>query len=178
LVFRPYAHLPPSSCTSERLEASTELSSSFSSDRHSSLSFGSHSCIPSLSANNATMVSLVRVTRRVKTCFLRHLHFHFAPCPFHTSIALLLRYRSSHIFSLGSPQPPTFTLHYQTVLLSRLARPPYGNLSPSVPASHGVQYAGHYTTRLARRRTPITTRAPLLSLAATQKILVSFFSSP
>lgn len=42
LVFRPYAHLLPASCTSARLRPSTRVSTGFSHCRHSSLSFGSH----------------------------------------------------------------------------------------------------------------------------------------
>lgn len=41
LVFRPYTHLLPSSCTSERLRPSTGVSARVSQHRHSSPSFGS-----------------------------------------------------------------------------------------------------------------------------------------
>lgn len=95
LVFRHYAHLSPSSCTSERLRPSSALSHTFSQNTHSSLSFGSHPYTPPLSAPRAHMISLVRVTRRVGQRPLVRVHFHFASCSFHTSIALLLRYRSS-----------------------------------------------------------------------------------
>lgn len=95
LVFRHYTHLTPSSCTSERLEASTELSFTFSSNKYSSLPFGSHPCVSPPSNPDADMISLVRVSRRAGHSPLPTTHFHFAPSSFHTSIALLLRYRSS-----------------------------------------------------------------------------------
>lgn len=95
LVFRHYAHLTSSSCTSERLGASSALSHTFTPNTHSSLSFGSHTYIKSLSNHDAHMVSLVRVSRRAKLNSLQNPHFHFASYPFHTSIALLIRYRSS-----------------------------------------------------------------------------------
>ena len=41
LVFRPYTQIRPSICTSERLRASTRVSSGFTLFRHSSPSFGS-----------------------------------------------------------------------------------------------------------------------------------------
>jgi len=118
LVFRHYAHIPPSSCTSERLRTSSSLSSAFAPRMHSSLSFGSHPCAFPLSANAACMISLVRVTRRADP----------HPLLIHTFVLhpVLFTFRSRYfsaighapIFSLGSPQPPKFTLHYQTVLLT------------------------------------------------------------
>jgi len=95
LVFRPYTHLPSSSCTSERLEASNELSSIFTSNKYSSLSFGSHNQISPLSTPYSIMISLVRVPRRVRYPSPYTIHiFILHHIIFHISIALLLPYRS------------------------------------------------------------------------------------
>lgn len=103
LVFRPYAHLLPSSCTSERLRPSTGVSARVSQHRRSSLSFGSlprHSCASAGSCSPirlaAREVSLVRVSIRVRVLGLLSCIFTFRPRPgsFQPSLAVLLRYRS------------------------------------------------------------------------------------
>lgn len=53
LVFRPYTQIRPSICTSERLRASTRVSSGFALFRHSSPSFGSQRSCSARSANVA-----------------------------------------------------------------------------------------------------------------------------
>lgn len=175
MVFRPYAHLLPSSCTSERLRASSGLSPTFTQDRHSSPPFGSHPRAQSLSEHGAQMDSLVRVTRRAKQCFLRTPAFSFF-------IEIIFTFRSPYlfaighppIFSLGSPQPPTFSLHYQTGLLRENGpHRPTGN-SPSMSCRHKQLR----TARPKYNSHAITIWASSVSLAATREILVNFFSFP
>jgi hypothetical protein len=77
LVFRPYAHIVGSICTSEPLCASTRVSAGFTPCRHRSLSFGSQRACSCLSARHVgcasrfctlplarAVHSLVRVSRR------------------------------------------------------------------------------------------------------------------
>jgi hypothetical protein len=94
LVFRPYTHLTPSSCTSERLKASSELSSTFTSNKYSSLSFGSYINFSSLSTIEINIISLVRVSRRVKSQFPSPSTFSF--CTF-----CLFTFRSLYFFAIG-----------------------------------------------------------------------------
>jgi len=100
LVFRHYAHLTTSSCTSERLRTSSGLSSTFIPNTHSSLPFGSHNRVSSFSTPNTLMISLVRVPRRVK--LLRStLTFSFLILPFFT-------FQSLYLFTIG--HQPVFSL--------------------------------------------------------------------
>lgn len=79
LVFRRYIHLTPSSCTSERLRTSTRRLSGFIQSRYRSPSFGSHRYVSSSSKPDATVVSLVRDSRRVRYhLLLNRLQFHFS----------------------------------------------------------------------------------------------------
>lgn len=131
LVFRPYAKLLPSICTSEPRTASSCLSSAFTDARHSSLVY--RVACPQLCrlrcANGSSphqlavhMLSLVRVTRRGRVARL--------PAQFHLFSLFVLR---SHYFSAiglalylaldGRCHP--FTVQYQTLLLPH-------------PVSHGA----------------------------------------
>jgi len=74
LVFRHYTHLTPSSCTSEQLRASSTLSSTFTQHTYSSPSFGSHRYALPPSTHSVSVISLVRVPRRVKYTFAYHTH--------------------------------------------------------------------------------------------------------
>lgn len=78
LVFRPYVHIMPSSCTSEWLRSSRTLSHPFNQYKHSSPSFGSDHRILSFSHHNAIILSLVRVSRRVGSSPIHSIHFHFS----------------------------------------------------------------------------------------------------
>jgi len=178
LVFRHYTHLTPSSCTSERLEASTELSSTFTSNMHSSLSFGSHQYIQPLSAHNASMISLVRVTRRAKSnsllkftfsfCTISFSHFNRSTSPLSVIPQYLALDRHNHPLHAALPN--------NTTLLP--SKPAYGYLPLYVRTSHALQPAINTHNFTQRFRTmQITIRAHPSSLAATTGILVSFFSS-
>ncbi len=148
LVFRPYAHVPPSSCTSERLRPSRELSPPFGPHRHSSLSFGSDRCIHPLSAHDAAVVSLVRVSRRAGSSPFALLIFIS-----HRGIFTL---RSRYFFAIGHPLVFSLgCLHHpiQTALPSSptLRRVPMC-LQDSHPLGYGIQAVSTHrpsnTTRL------------------------------
>lgn len=165
MVFRPYAHLTPSSCTSERLEASSKLSSTFTSNRHSSLSFGSHNHISSPSTHNAIMISLVRVSRRVKSHFLLPSTFSFFILPFFTFRSLYFSAIGHHaIFSLGSPSPPnSHCTTKQSYSLTQNITPT--GISPSQSSASHRSSASTFHSQLAKRQLPsglIPVHSPLL----------------
>lgn len=150
MVFRHYAHLTPSSCTSERLGASSELSSTFTPHRHSSLSFGSYTETSSLSTPDPGIVSLVRVSRRAKLLSLS-IHIFIL----HQALFTL---RSLYFFAIGhrlylalDRRHHPFTLHYQTVLLPSISPHAYGDLPLCVCTSHALRRTGPHTTRHQRR---------------------------
>jgi len=176
LVFRHYRHLPPSSCTSERLRASSPLSSTFTPSSGSSQSFGSHTSAPTLAPHSAAVVSLVRVPRRAESnslpphTFIFHLPLFILRSPYFSPIG------HHPVFCLRWPSPPQFALHYQAALLFPVPDRAYRSLPLCEPHSLRVRRNRAHTTIAARRN--VTTQAPPLSLAATRRILVSFFSSP
>jgi len=104
LVFRHYIHLMPSSCTSERLRASSRLSPTFTQNRHSSLPFGSHTHA-SPHSHRHSIASTARTCSPWSVFQDGRLHSPYLPntfifhhSSFHTSITLLIRYRSlTHI---------------------------------------------------------------------------------
>lgn len=71
----------------------------------------------------ALEISLVRVSIRVPFHGLTLAYFlsFILSNSFHISLAVLLRYRSPHVFSLGCPYHP-FILHYQAILLLLCSR--------------------------------------------------------
>lgn len=172
LVFRPYAHVPPSSCTSERLRPSSAISDTFRPHRHSSLSFGSHPYMSSLSNPHACMISLVRVSRRAKILSL-HIHTFILHLALFTLRSLYF-FAIGHapVFSLGSSLPPIQTaLPNSPTHTCRCGV--YGEFPLSAVSSQDPRRRSRNTTCTRA----VTIRAPLLSLAATQKIRVGFFSS-
>ena len=113
LVFRPYTQLLPSICTSERLTASSCLSSAFTDTEYSSQVY--RVATTRLShlryASKYSALPTRRVVALLGPCFKTGLS-RSAPCaislfqsiPF--SIALLLHYRSRTVFSLRWTLPP------------------------------------------------------------------------
>jgi len=65
LVFRHYAHLTSTSCTSVRLRSSNRLSSTFNQNKHSSPSFGSDRRSPTESARTPPIPFGSRCARRL-----------------------------------------------------------------------------------------------------------------
>lgn len=107
LVFRPYVHIMPSSCTSEWLRSSRTLSHPFNQYKHSSPSFGSDHHIQSLSLNNVIILSLVRVSRRVGKLPHSLNPFSFLIINLFTLQSLyLFAIGHHHIFSLGCTYHP------------------------------------------------------------------------
>lgn len=180
LVFRHYAHLTASSCTSERLRTSSALSSTFIPHRHSSLSFGSHPRAHSPSQHDAHMVSLVRVSRRAEPRSLK-------PPALSFCIRLLFTLRSLYLSAIG----------HRAVFSLRWPSPPHSDCTTKQPYSpHTQSYSLRVdpplctaltarsvspasATQLAPSRTDTRDyhRAASLSLADTREIPVGFFSS-
>lgn len=107
LVFRHYAQLMSTSCTSVRLRSSNRLSSTFNQATHSSPSFGSDQHVhrnhpPKTTTPNS--FESQHVHRLLGPCYKTGDTMYPSPFafsffvnrPFHISITLLLRYRSSH----------------------------------------------------------------------------------
>jgi len=183
LVFRHYTHLLPSSCTSEPLRSSRKLSSSFNQNKYSSPSFGSDQYIygpampdPLLRVHNASIISLVRVPRRVKLCFLPHPHFHFSPYAFSyfnhstSSLSVIPQYlvldRSYHPLSDCNPKQSYSSLS---------STEPTGISPPVRHSFHSLSAPSSLSQLPSFNR--ITTQTSPLSLAVTPGILFSFFSS-
>lgn len=96
LVFRHYTHVPSSSCTSERLRASSKLSFTFTHHKYSSLSFGSYHNISSLSTIYVIIISLVRVTRRA----IQQYPLHSSTFSYISSLCLFI-FQSLYLSSIG-----------------------------------------------------------------------------
>lgn len=94
--------------------------------------------------------------------------FHPLVRPFHSSLAVLVRYRTPHVFSLGCVYHP-FALHYQAALLD--PRACSGALTRCGRAFHRVARPRHNARRLS-------TGAHPCSVAPTTGIHVCFFSWP
>lgn len=133
---------------------SIRISPDFSSNRYSSLSFGSYHRNYSISLGSGRLPSPRCAGNLLGPCFntgptcglipmyfLYFILFNF----FHLSLAVLLRYRPLLVFSLGCSYHP-FILHYQAILLCLLTA--YRGLSPppaplsigSYPHIHNFNY--------------------------------------
>ena len=174
LVFRRYAHVAPTSCTSVRLGPSAGRPPGLGPRRRSSPSFGSHRG-DSRVAPGARARASASPPRRAPWAVFQYgsehsgpPHFRFSPPAgvFSEFPRGTVRYRPRRVLSLGCAYHP-FALHYQAALLAPRARP---GLSPALaPLSSGSRACATTPAGLPPGLAPV--RSPLLGGSA-------FVSSP
>jgi len=157
--------------------SSISVSTDFNTNRYSSLSFGSYRRNCSISLGSGLLPSPRCAGNLLGPCFNTGPIYGLTPMyflsfillnSFQLSLAVLFRYRSLPVFSLGCSYHP-FILHYQAILLFLAPRLLWAVTTSGSPF-HGIFCR---CTQLC-----ITIRAVSCSFATTKEIHVCFFSCP